>query len=408
VLQTRRTFLASPLAAGVAGPLAVLLDPGTGARAPTAGGERYEPSGADDADRIQALLDAAAPRAGSVLLAAGATPYQLGHSVRIPTAVSLVGESPGTRLVAAAPMDTMILVDAPLPLGNRLGTLANLALDGNGRADAGLTTKGCVQRSFERLSVTGCRLTGVRVVGSQNNLFTGLDIEHNGREVGDARHGGLELLAGAASNCFVRCEFNQNGGYQALLAGKGALPWTDPRGPSGNTFLACIFERRAPNTRGAIYAGDGRLNTWIRCDVSFEGSTMIEGPADPSSVCHLWRFYACSFTGSPDTVCISRGNRVFGVAFDWCLFESFKSISDGTTSDRVAVLPGNQVSGVRQWDAEAPSLTPSMRLPHAGWDTQHLILGDTHLWVDPRGDLRYLPRAPNGPYDGRRLLSEGS
>jgi len=394
VPQSRRTFLASPLGAWVAGPLAQLLDPRAAFTA-NLRGERCEPSGADDADRIQALLDAAAPRGGTVLLSATATPYQLAHPLRIPTHVSLVGESPGTRLRAVQAMEAMIELDAPLPAGNRLGTVANVAIDGNAMAECGVLLKTCVQRSFERLTVTGCRFSGVRIVGAQNNLFVGVDIEHNGRDVRDERHGGLELLAGADNNCFVRCEFNQNGGYQAVVAGKGALPWTNPQGPSGNTFLACIFERRESDTRATIYAGDGRMNTWLRCDLGYDGPTMIEGPENPAATCHLWRFYACALSGGPDTVCISRGDRLYGMVFDACLFETFKSISDATSAKRVAVLQGNQVSGVAQWDSEAPSLTPPLQL------------GNAHLWVDPRGDLRYAAGAPAGPYDGRRLVSEG-
>jgi hypothetical protein len=330
-----------------------------------------------------------------VVLSATTTPYQLAHPLSIPTHVSLVGESPGTRLVAVGRMDAMIQVDAPLPLGNRLGTVANLAIDGNALADCGVLLKTCVQRSFERLSVTACRLSGVRIVGSQNNVFMGVDIEHNGRDVGEARHGGLELVAGADNNCFARCEFNQNGGYQALIAGKGALPWTNPQGPSGNTFLACIFERAEANTRAAIYAGDGRMNTWIRCDLSHEGPTMIEGPGDPGGTCHLWRFYACALSGSPTTTCVGRASRLWGMVFDACLFETFASVTDGTSAERVAVLQTNQVSNVTQWRAEAASLTPPLRL------------GDTYLWADPHGELRVRAGAPGGPYDGRRLTVEG-
>jgi len=318
-----------------------------------------------------------------------------------------MGESPGTRLLALQPMDAIIQVDAPLPLGSRLGTVGNLALDGSALADAGLRVGGCVQRTFEHLSIVNCRVSGLQVVGSQNNLFLGVDVEYNGTSVSSARHGGLELLAGAGNNCFVRCEFNRNGGYQALINGKGSPPLTFEAGPSGNLFVSCIFERRQANTRAAVYAGCGRLNTWVRCDVSHDGSAMIEGPDDASATCALWRFYACGFSGSPSTTFLTGGNRTWGMVFDSCLFENFESMSDATSSQRVTILPNNQVSGVNKWDSEAPLLTPQTQIFGGRWDTQHILLGSAHLWVDPRGELRYGTHAPTGPYDGRKLVSEG-
>ncbi len=406
MLESRRSFIGSPLLA------ACFAGPFWGSQAstpsPASPGFVYRPNGIDDADAIQQRLDAAAKQGGTVLLTAAPVPYQLSHSLRIPTHVSLMGESPGTRLLALQRMDKIIQVDAPLPLGSRLGTVANLALDGNALADAGLRVEGCVQRAFEHLSIMNCRLSGLQVLGSQNNLFLGVDVEYNGTVVSSERHGGLELLAGAGSNCFVRCEFNRNGGYQTLISGKGTAPWAFEAGPSGNLFMSCIFERRQANTRAAIYAGGGRLNTWLRCDVSHDGPVMIEGPDDPSATCALWRFYACGFSGSPSTTFLTGGNRTWGLVFDACLFESFESISDARSSQRVTILPSNQVSGVAKWDSEALLLTSQTQIPGGRWDTPHIMLGSAHLWVDPQGELRYSTHAPTGPYDGRKLVSEGS
>ena len=296
-------------------------------------------------------------------------------------------------------------MDAPLPLGSRRGTLSNLALDGGALADTGLRAERCVQRAFEHLTVVNCRLSGLQVIGAQNNLFFGVDLENNGQAISSERHGGLELLAGAGNNCFLRCEFNRNGGYQALIAGKGIAPWAFQAGPSGNLFLGCIFERRQTNTAAAICAADGRLNTWIRCDVSHDGPVMIEGPND-TSACDLWRFYACGFSGSSSTTFLTGGNHVWGMIFDACLFENFASISDAQSFERVAIMPSNQVSGVAKWDSEARVLLPATRIQGGGWDTEHIVLGGAHLWVDPRGELRYSTHPPTGPYDGRKLISE--
>src|SRR3989449_10289528 len=165
-----------------------------------------------------------------------------------------------------------------------------------------------------------CRLSGLQVVGSQNNLFLGVDVEYNGTSVSSGRHGGLELLAGAGNNCFVRCEFNRNGGYQAMITGKGSPPLTFEAGPSGNMFVSCIFERRQANTRAGIYAGCGRLNTWLRCDVSHDGPVMIEGPDDASATCALWRFFAGGLSGRPGAAFFYGGEHTPGAGVVRLLF----------------------------------------------------------------------------------------
>src|SRR6266576_6505307 len=115
---------------------------------------------------------------------------------------------------------------------------------------------------------------------------------------------------------------------------------------------------------------------------------MIEGPDDATATCALWRFYACGFSGSSTTTFLTGGNRTWGMVFDGCLFESFESLcGDATSSQRVAILPSNQVSGVTKWDSEAPVLTPQTHIFGGGWDTQHMMLGSAHLWVDPQGEL---------------------
>src|SRR5437867_7621532 len=122
MLESRRSFLSSPLlAACFTGPLSPLLGVQAATPSPASPGLVYRPNGIDDADDIQQRLDAAAQHGGTVMLSSDPVPYHLSHSLRIPTHVSLLGESPGTRLLALQRMDAIIQVDAPLPLGSRLG-----------------------------------------------------------------------------------------------------------------------------------------------------------------------------------------------------------------------------------------------------------------------------------------------
>ena len=152
--QSRRSFISAPFLATLASqPLADVLYTNVGSGTFGLVGYTYQPNGTDDADAIQHLLNEAAKRGGSVLLKSGQEPYRLGHRLELPDHASLSGESPGTSMVALRSMDTMLEVDAPLPLGNRLGTIANLVLDGAGLADTGVSLKACVQRSFGPLAI---------------------------------------------------------------------------------------------------------------------------------------------------------------------------------------------------------------------------------------------------------------
>jgi hypothetical protein len=339
---------------------------------------------------------------GTVRLEAAAEPYRISKPLGIPRGVSLVGSGPGTRLVATTEGATsLITIDAMTP-GNRLGTVADLTLDGNGLSRIGLDLGLAVQRSFERLDITGCRQTGLRLRGSQNNLFLGVNVERNGTDARQGEDAGVVVAAGAGNNSFLRCELNLNGGYQLLIGGPGSPPDAFSAGPTGNLFLSCVLERAQPNTNAAVFAGPSRMNAFVRCDITHRRDTLIEvsSRAHPTM---LWRFYACALSGSADRSVVLRGAGAWGWTFDGCLLENFAKFAELGPGDDVTVLDSNQVSAVGNWDLQNAAYGPRSKVGGSAWNERHLVMGQYHLWVDSQGQLRMKRGAPTRDDDGKAL-----
>lgn len=390
----RRTFLEASLLAG----LSMRPREGFGPAGPVQHLLSYAPGQAtDDAAAIQDLLNQAAAVSGTVELKAASQPYQIDRPLRIPPRVSLIGQGPGTRIEPQASIPALIQIDSATTEGNRLGRVGHLFLDGKGQAEIGLDLGLSVQRMFLDLSVVGCSGTGIRVAGGQNNTFVSVNAERNGSR--SPTGGGLELLAGAGNNTFLRCEVNSNAPYQLSIHGPGSRLGAFDYGPTGNAFIGSVFERKVPASQGCLLAGGGRQNIFVRCDFSHDGDVLLrlpDGSAPKPPL--LWVFLACAFSGSATTQ-FTAGTGGWRLAFDRCLMENFSGVGEAS-ANTLDIDEHSQLSNVGSWASARLRYAPGLRVEGGSWNTGHIVLGDYHLWVDPSGALRLKRGSPDGPTDG--------
>jgi len=294
-------------------------------------------------------------------------------------------------------------VDAPFP-GNRLGSIAHLTLDGGDQADIGLYLGLAVQRTVLDVTITRCRLTGLRLRRSQNNVLIGVNIEENGNDAGEMEGAGVELLEGAGNNAFLRVEMNRNGGYQLSVHGAGMQKGTFRAGPSGNGFYNCVLERNLPNTHACLRAGGGRMNAFYRCDFASETAIVLangRGGGQPAG----WRFEACTFAGA-NTAVFLRGEAARGWILRDCLVENMAAFAPALPPARLSIDATTRVSNVHGWDVERSRHAARLITETSDWQYPPIVLGRHHLWVDPAGQLRIHDRRPTSAFDGRRVCCE--
>lgn len=264
----------------------------------------------DDAAAIQSALDAAETAGGGTVVLPGGETCGVGTPLDMSgDKVSMVG-SGGSKLKGLTNDMTAVIGG----ITGREGFLKDIAIDCDTKAKDGLDVEVAVQRLFENLYITNCKRTGMQLSLSQNNLFIGVDTEHNGTASGQTCAAptpfecaaGVRLDNGAGNNLFVRCENNQNVPYQLVIWDNPSTPNTDgfQQGPSLNKWVGGIFERIVdPGYINQIYIRSGEGNEFRDNDVSCTG---------PSTAMTCVRITQEDKAQTPASQYDSSGTKFFG------------------------------------------------------------------------------------------------